>query len=186
MRGNAHGLGNYCLLRCSISSQVIDDTDLRRINCHFAIGPRARTTSYLANSFDFKPYNFLKDHYGFLSRSLGDFNANFHPSSFCLGDIHKPRGLFLGHFEPLFPLRTILQNKAYLPIWTFVKPPPPAIYTWFMNDLLGARVCSTKLPIEKGLNIWTTQHTMMWQQATDHCLIKLKAAKIHPKSPTLN
>ena len=55
-----------------------------------------------------------------------------------------------------------------------------------MNDLLGARVCSTKLPIEKGLNIWTTQHTMMWQQATDHCLIKLKAAKIHPKSSTLN
>ena len=36
-------------------------------------------------------------------------------------------------FDPLHPLRTILLNKAYAVIWTFGKPPPPAMSTWFMN-----------------------------------------------------
>ena len=37
--------------------------------------------------------------------------------------IHKPCGRIFRHFWPS-PLRTILLNRAYVVIWTFVKPPP--------------------------------------------------------------
>ena len=43
----------------------------------------------------------------------------------------------LYYFDPLPPLWTILLYKAYVVIWTFGKPPPPAMSTWFMNDPLA-------------------------------------------------
>ena len=50
------------------------------------------------------------------------------------GVIHKPWGQMFGHFWPPPPcLWTILFNKTYIVIWTFGKPPPPAMSTWFMN-----------------------------------------------------
>ena len=49
------------------------------------------------------------------------------------GVIHKPCGQKFGVFEPPPPLWTILLNKAYVVIWTFGKPPSPAMSTWFMN-----------------------------------------------------
>ena len=54
---------------------------------------------------------------------------------FSYGVIHKLRmwtdfWTFLTHLPPLW---TILLNKVYVVIWTFGKPPPPAMSTWFMN-----------------------------------------------------
>ena len=40
---------------------------------------------------------------------------------------HVDRFQIFGHFWPPSPLWTILQNKAYVVIWTFCKPPSPCL-----------------------------------------------------------
>ena len=44
--------------------------------------------------------------------------------------IHKPRGQILNIFNSPPPLWTFLLNKAFVEIWTFVRPPT---LLWFMN-----------------------------------------------------
>ena len=51
----------------------------------------------------------------------------------ALGVIHKPRGQIFGYFDPPPASWSLLLNKAYVTKWSFGYPPPPQLYTWFMN-----------------------------------------------------
>ena len=42
----------------------------------------------------------------------------------------------LGIFDPLPPSWSLLLNNAYVIKWSFGKPPPPQLSTWFMDVFL--------------------------------------------------